>query len=101
MDIIAKYNGSSEAAHADIDDDRYDMAGWSAADQPELDLTDQLQGCKAIVMATSEKYDMAEWGAAGQPKLDLSDQLRGCSICSSCSINLSNAIMLYGYHHQV
>ena len=26
MDIIAKYNGSSEAAHAHIDDDRYDMA---------------------------------------------------------------------------
>ena len=26
MDIIAKYDGSSEAAHAHIDDDRYDMA---------------------------------------------------------------------------
>ncbi len=26
MDIITKYNGSSEAAHAHIDDDRYDMA---------------------------------------------------------------------------
>ncbi len=26
MDIIAKYNGSSEAAHAHIDDDRFDMA---------------------------------------------------------------------------
>ena len=26
MYIIAKYNGSSEAAHAHIDDDRYDMA---------------------------------------------------------------------------
>ncbi len=25
MDIVAKYNGSSEAAHAHIDDDRYDM----------------------------------------------------------------------------
>ncbi len=25
-EIIAKYNGSSEAAHAHIDDDRYDMA---------------------------------------------------------------------------
>ncbi len=26
MGIVAKYNGSSEAAHAHIDDDRYDMA---------------------------------------------------------------------------
>ena len=26
MDIVAKYNGSSEAAHAYIDDDRYDKA---------------------------------------------------------------------------
>ncbi len=26
MHIVAKYNGSSEAAHAHIDDDRYDMA---------------------------------------------------------------------------
>ena len=26
MDIVAKYNGNSEAAHAHIDDDRYDMA---------------------------------------------------------------------------
>ncbi len=26
MDIVAKYDGSSEAAHAHIDDDRYDMA---------------------------------------------------------------------------
>ncbi len=26
MDIVAKYNGSSEAAHAHIDDDRYDIA---------------------------------------------------------------------------
>ena len=26
MDIVAKYNGSSEAAHAHFDDDRYDKA---------------------------------------------------------------------------
>ncbi len=34
MDIIAKYNGTSEAPHAHIDDDRYDMVECDAAGQP-------------------------------------------------------------------
>ncbi len=34
-----------EAAHAHIDDDRYDMVECGAAGKPTLDLSDQLRGC--------------------------------------------------------
>ena len=43
--IAAKYNGPLEAAHAHIDDDRFDMANCGAAGQLQLDLSDQLRGC--------------------------------------------------------
>ncbi len=43
--IAAKYNGPLEAAHALIDDDRYDMGLCGAAGQPKLDLSDQLRLC--------------------------------------------------------
>ena len=52
MDIVAKYNGSSEAAHAHIDDDRYDMAKYGAAGKPKLDLLDQLGGCSISYKCT-------------------------------------------------
>ena len=41
--IAAKNNGTLEAAHARIDDDRYDMVECGAAGQPKLDLSDQLR----------------------------------------------------------
>ncbi len=40
--IATKYNGQLEAAHARIDDDRYDMVDCSAACQLQLDLSVQL-----------------------------------------------------------
>ena len=43
--IAAKYNEPLEAAHALIDDDRYDMGLCGAAGQPKLDLSDQLRRC--------------------------------------------------------
>ena len=43
--ITAEYNGSLEAAHAHIDDDRYDMVECGAAGQLRLDLSDQLRAC--------------------------------------------------------
>ncbi len=43
--IATEYNGPLEAAHAQIDDDRYDMVECAAAGKPTLDLSDQLQGC--------------------------------------------------------
>ena len=43
--IAAKYNGPLEAAHVNIDDERYDSVVCSAAGQPTLDLSDQLRGC--------------------------------------------------------
>ena len=43
--IAAKYNGTLEAAHVNIDDERYDLAQSGAAGQPTLDLSDQLRGC--------------------------------------------------------
>ena len=39
--IAAKYNGPLEAAHAFIDDDRYDMDSWCAAGELKMDLSDQ------------------------------------------------------------
>ncbi len=39
------YNGPLEAAHAHMDDDRYDMVECGAAGKPALDLSNQLQGC--------------------------------------------------------
>ncbi len=41
--IATEYNGQLQAAHAQIDNDRYDMAECGAAGQPTLDLSDQLQ----------------------------------------------------------
>jgi len=40
-----KYNGSLEAAHALIDDDRYNMVRCGAAGQLFLDLSGPLHGC--------------------------------------------------------
>ncbi len=40
--IAAKYNVLLEAAHAFIDDDRYDMDSWCAAGELRMDLSDQL-----------------------------------------------------------
>ena len=37
--IIRKYNEPLEAAHAHIDDDRYDLVEYGAASQPTLDLS--------------------------------------------------------------
>ena len=42
--IAPEYNGPLEAAHAQIDDDRYDMVECGAAGKPTLDLSDQLRG---------------------------------------------------------
>ncbi len=43
--IAGKYNDPLEAAHAHIDDDRYDMVEFGAAGQLRLDLSDQLRAC--------------------------------------------------------
>ena len=43
--ITVGYNGPLEVAHAQIDDDRYEMAEFGAAGQPTLDLSHQLRGC--------------------------------------------------------
>ena len=40
--IVAKSNETLEAAHAHIDDDRYDMVECGAAGQIRLDLSNQL-----------------------------------------------------------
>ena len=98
------------------------MAECGQADQPTLDLSDQLRGCgiastdatrlrsanelvsyrHRVEWATRSGYarieddrgDMVEFGAAGQPTLDLSDQLRGCSIASTDATRLRSAIEL-------
>ena len=44
--IVAKYNGPLEAAHARINDDRYDMVKYGTARQLKLDLSDQLRVCR-------------------------------------------------------
>ena len=43
--IATEYNGPLEAAHAQIDDDRYDMVYCSFFGKPTLDLSNQLRGC--------------------------------------------------------
>ena len=43
--ITAEYNGPLEAAHANSDDDRYDLVECGAAGKPTLDLSHQLRGC--------------------------------------------------------
>ena len=48
--IATEYNGPLEAAHAQIDDDRYDMIECGASDKPVLDLSDHLRGCSIAVM---------------------------------------------------
>ncbi len=35
--IATAYNGPLEAAHAQIDDDRYDMVEWSSAGQRKME----------------------------------------------------------------
>ncbi len=40
--IATEYNGPLEAAHAHIDDDRYDIVQSGAGVQPEIDLSEQL-----------------------------------------------------------
>ncbi len=40
-----KYNDPLEAAHAHIDDDRYDMVEFGAARRVRLVLSDQLRAC--------------------------------------------------------
>ena len=55
--IATEYNGPLEAAHAQIDDDRYDMVGeCGAAGKPTLDLSDQLRGCS---IASTNNYRMS------------------------------------------
>ena len=53
--IATEYNGPLEAAHAQIDDDRYDMVECGAAGKPTLDLSDQLHGCN---IAPTHNYRM-------------------------------------------
>ena len=48
--IATEYNGPLEAAHAQIDDDRYDIVECGAAGKPTLDLSDQLRGCSIAPM---------------------------------------------------
>ncbi len=43
--IATEHNGTQEAAHANIDDDRYDMVQLVSAGRPQLDISDQLRGC--------------------------------------------------------
>ena len=43
--IATDYNGPLEAAHAQINDDRYDLVECGATGQPTLDLSEQLRGC--------------------------------------------------------
>ena len=43
--ITNEYEEPLEAAHARIDDDRYDLVECAAAGQPTLDLSNQLLGC--------------------------------------------------------
>ncbi len=50
--IATKYNESLEAAHAHIDDDRYDMVNCGAVCQPTLDLSDRPRGCDIISTTT-------------------------------------------------
>ncbi len=54
--IATEYNGPLEAAHAQIDDDRYDMEECGAAGKPTLDLSDQLRGCS---IAPTNNYRMS------------------------------------------
>ena len=54
--IATEYNGPLEAAHAQIDDDRYDMVECGVADKPTLELTDQLHGCS---ITTAHNYRMS------------------------------------------
>ena len=54
--IINKYIGPLEAAHAQIDDNRYDMAECGAAEKPTLDLSEQLHGCN---IAPTHNYRMS------------------------------------------
>ena len=51
--IVNKYNGPLEAAHAQIDDDRYDMVECGAAGKPTLDHSNQLRGCS---IASTHNY---------------------------------------------
>ncbi len=51
--ITAGYNGPLEAAHAQIDDDRYDMVDCGADGMPPLDLSAQLRGCN---IASAHNY---------------------------------------------
>jgi len=43
--IANEYKEPLEAAHARIDDDRYDLVECGAAGQPTLDLSNQLRDC--------------------------------------------------------
>ncbi len=43
--IATEYNGPLEAAHAQIDDDRYNIVKCGDAGKPTLDLSNQLRGC--------------------------------------------------------
>ena len=54
--IATEYNGPLEAAHAQIDDDRYDMVECGAAGKPTLDLSDQLQSCS---IASTHNYRLS------------------------------------------
>ncbi len=51
--IATEYNGPLEAAHVQIDDDRYDMVECGAAGPPPLDRMDQPHG---LGMAPHHNY---------------------------------------------
>ena len=127
--ITNEYNEPLEAAHARIDDDRYDSEECAAAGQPALDLSNQLQTVASLLHQQSfcavqmslftiateyneqleaaharnddDRYDLVECAAAGQPALDLSNQLRDCSIATAQAILLYSANELVYYRHRV
>ncbi len=119
--IATNYIEPLEAAHAHIDDERYDMGLSGTPGQPNLDLLDQLWRCSVactnatlsdwaallypVTIATNyivpleaahahiddERYDMGLSGTTGQPNLDLSDQLRSFIVASTNDIRLRSA----------
>ncbi len=85
--IATEYNGPLEAAHAQIDDDRYDMVECGAAGKPTVDLSDQLH-CSNIAPTSTHIYLFR--------RVDLSDLSQGCSITSVNNYCMSIANQLHG-----
>ena len=57
--LTAEYNGPLEAAHACIDDDRYDMMQYGVASQPTLDLSDYLNLRSLSIFPIFAIFDIA------------------------------------------